>query len=303
MRVLIDTDIGTDVDDALALGMIVGSPELELVGITTVYGDTRLRAQIARRLLRINHYDLSLPIAAGMQQTRSGKDVCWSGHEGNLFHNLDIETVADDGVDLLLRMVAANPGEVDILAIGPLTNIAAALDADLDFESNVRRLVVMGGDFRAEGRIAEHNFESDVAAAQRVFSSRLDIVIGSLDLTLKIRLESLEIDQIAKSGPLGAVLADEVRVWWRFNEARGDTRFNSPHDPVPALWMAKPDLFTAAPAHVHIDNYGFSRAQIHRDGPVRILGVRDPHLIKTEIVRRILNASAGVETQRKAGRQ
>src|SRR3954447_20009545 len=185
MNLILDTDIGTDVDDALALAPILGSPELALGGISTVYGDTRLRAQLARRYTKTAGYDAGLPIAAGLEKTRSGKDVWWAGHEGKLFPDLDQEVVDDDGVALLVRSVAAHPGQVDVLAIGPLTNIAAVLDADPEFESNVRRLVIMGGDFRAEGRIAEHNFTSDVAAAQRVFASRLDIVVGGLDLTLR----------------------------------------------------------------------------------------------------------------------
>lgn len=292
MNLLLDTDIGSDVDDALALGLIVGSPELQLRGISTVYGDTRLRAQLASRYLRIAGVKTVPSIAAGLASTRSGRAAWWAGHEGKLFPDLETESVGDDGVGLLVRGTAAAPGALDVLAIGPLTNIAAALDADPKFESNVKRLVIMGGDFRAEGRIAEHNLQSDIAAAQRVFSSNIPIVIGGLDVTFKVRLSHVEVDQIAASGPLGGVLADEIRVWWKFNDLREDLRWNSPHDPILALWLARPDLFTETRSRVKIDDTGLSDAIEDPAGRVRVLDVPDPVMVKDEIVRRIIAASA-----------
>jgi purine nucleosidase len=289
MHFLLDTDIGSDVDDALAVALIAGSPEITLDGIATVYGDTRLRAQLARRYLRIAGADTNITVAAGKETPWSGREVWWTGHEGALFPDLATEPVDDDGVGYLVRAAAEQPGKLDVLAIGPLTNIAAALDADPNFAANVRRLVIMGADFRAEDRIPEHNIKCDVDAAKRVFSSSLDIIVGGLDLTMKVWLTSGDVAKIAAGGPLGEVLAEEIRIWWKFNNEDG----NTPHDPILALYLARPELFTAsARQHVEIDDEGFSIPTADETGNVSILDVRDPEAIRQQIVDRIVAGSA-----------
>jgi purine nucleosidase len=287
MHLILDTDIGSDVDDALALALIEGSPELELDAVITVYGNTHLRAQLARRYLSFTSADPALPIAAGSAETRSGKEVWWAGHEGGLFPDLETEQVDDNGVELLVRTLAANPGQVDVLAIGPLTNIAAALDADPAFEANVRRLVIMGGDFR-EDRIPEHNLESDISAAERVFGSGLEIVVGGLDLTLKVKMGKTELKKIEESGPLGELLAKETAIWWDFI----DEQENSLHDPILALWIARPDLYTSTRARVELLPDGQTIAHPDVNGTVTILDAPDPLAVRDEIVRRIIAGAA-----------
>jgi len=291
MNLILDTDIGSDVDDALALAVIIGSPELHLAGISTVYGNTQLRAQLARRYLRIAQQNTSLPVAPGLETTRSGAEIWWAGHEGGLFDDLDDEDVNGDAIHLLTTTAARHAGEIDVLAIGPLTNIAAALDADPAFETNVRRLVIMGGDFSVESRRAEHNIRCDIAAAKRVFSSRLPIVIGGLDLTLKVKLSYEDARTIARSGPYGEVLAAEIDVWWKYNDARNREQFNSPHDPILALWIAKPNLFLTTQADVRIDDEGHTLDTANPDGNVTILDVLRAETIQEEIVTRVVTAS------------
>lgn len=291
MNLFLDTDIGSDVDDALALALIVGSPELHLRGVSTVYGDTLLRARLTKRYLRIAREEHFPPIAAGLRETRSGAPAWWAGHEGKLHDNLEAETVSEDGVGLLTTVAAGHAADIDILGIGPLTNIAAALDADPTFERNVRRLVLMGGDFR-DDRIAEHNIKSDIAAAQRVIASDLDILIGGLDLTFKIQLNSDDVDRIAAAGGYGSVIADEIRVWWQFNDNRADLQWNSPHDPVLALAIAQPELFTFTRVALTIDDDGFTTVEPDESGRVQVINTENPDAVRAAIVERIIAASA-----------
>ncbi|WP_449407142.1 nucleoside hydrolase [Microbacterium maritypicum] len=286
MNLLLDTDIGSDVDDALALALIVGSPELTLDGVTTVYGDTALRARLVRRYLRLAGADSDITIAAGAVEARSGRKVWWTGHEGALFDDLESERVDTDAVSFLVNAVAAAPGEIDVLAIGPLTNIADALDADPSFAKNVRRLVIMGADFRTD-RVAEHNIKCDVDAARRVFSSGIDIYVGGLDLTLKILIDAADVAQIADAGPFGDVLAREIDVWWKFNNEDG----NNPHDPILALYIAKPELFTTTRTTVEFDDEGTATETDDPDGNVYIIDTLSPAAVKAELVKRIVNAS------------
>lgn len=249
-RVVLDTDIGTDVDDALALALLLGSDDVELVGVTTVYGDTLLRARLTRRLMGLSRRGEAVPVIPGRSQTRSGRPVWWPGHEGSVHEDLDREVVQDDvdAVDWLVRTVLAEPGEIDLLAVGPLTNVAAALDAEPDFAGALRTLTIMGGDFSATGRVAEHNFRCDAVAAERVLSSGAPVVATGLDATTVVRIEPGDVERIAETGPFGAALAAEVGVFWEFH----GEEWNNPHDPVAALTMLEPELFRIRDAQVRI---------------------------------------------------
>lgn len=244
---ILDTDIGSDVDDAMALALILGRPDLDLVGVTTVYGDTLLRARLAQRYAGLA--GRTITVCAGIDQPRSGRDVWWAGHEGSLHEDLGQETVsAESAVDFLTRSVAERPGHIDIVAIGPLTNIAAALDADPDFERNVRALWVMGGSFVPD--TTEHNFRSDAAAAQRVFNSQIRVVVSGLEVTTTIQVGEDQIASLGDAGPLGQALVRDIEQWWRY----WDTPWNVPHDPVTVLTLAQPELFTlSARGSVHIE--------------------------------------------------
>ena len=290
MQLLLDTDIGTDVDDALALGVLIGSPEVDLVGITTVYGDTLLRARLASRLLRISRPGSTIPIVAGESNTRSRRPVWWPGHEGQLYDDLAMEPIgtATVGVEFLVETARRLRGQIDVLAIGPLTNIAAALDLDPEFAHNVRQLVVMGGDFREDGRVAEHNFRSDVSAAQRVFDSKIPIVVGGLDLTTQIKVTESDLDRIASSGAFGIALSNEITQWWEFH----GHAWNNPHDPILALWLLAPGLFEPTRSRVRIDDEGISTGTPDDLGNVVILSGMRSDEVTAELVHRICAAGA-----------
>ncbi|KTS85333.1 hypothetical protein NS183_12955 [Microbacterium testaceum] len=239
-HVILDTDIGSDVDDLMALALILGTPALDLVGVTTVYGDTALRARIVSRVAALS--GKSFPIHAGLGTPLSGREVWWAGHEGALYDGLDAETVdGDDAVGFLVDRVLTSPGEIDVIAIGPLTNIAAAIRRDERFASAVRHLWVMGGTFTDDER--EHNFRSDAVAARIVFDADIPTTVTGLDVTRLIDVRAEQVDRVRDSGPLGALIDAEIRQWWAF----WDTQWNVPHDPVTVLTLVSPELFDFSP--------------------------------------------------------
>ena len=165
-KLIIDTDVGTDVDDLWTLAVAVGRSDVDLVAVTVVYGDVGLRARLAS--LALTGMGVSVPVARGISDPMSDKEVMWAGFEGVGVPRLDAASAgSDDAVDLLCSLTAADPGNIDVVAIGPLTNIAAAIERDSTFVSNVRRLTIMGGEFGREW--AEHNVSSDVTASRIVF--------------------------------------------------------------------------------------------------------------------------------------
>ncbi|MBZ4488050.1 nucleoside hydrolase [Microbacterium sp. cx-55] len=250
--VIFDTDLGTDVDDALALAVLFGEPSVDLRAVTTVYGDTLLRARLASRYARLAGREVRA--YAGTGPTLSGREVWWAGHEGTLHERLEEEPVAPgDAVDVLIETVLANPGEIDVVAVGPLTNIAAAIERHGDFAGAVRHLWLMGGGFASDE--PEHNFRSDVTATQRVLGARIPTTIATLDATRRVQLRAEQIDEIAGSGPLGTALQRDIHQWWAFwNET-----WNVPHDPVTVLALTRPELFTlSAPGNVTVSASGVS---------------------------------------------
>lgn len=249
-RIILDTDIGTDVDDALALALLLGSPEVELVGVTTVYGDTLLRARLARRLMGLAGASTEIPVIPGRSETLSGRDVWWPGHEGKLHADLESEDVQVDvdAVEWLIETVAADPGGIDLLAVGPLTNVAAAIELDPGFAGRLRTLTIMGGDFSPEERVAEHNLRCDWVAADVVLRSGAPIVALGLDATTTVRISPDEVERIGGAGALGAALAAEIGVFWEFH---GED-WNNPHDPVAAMTLIEPELFSLEPTRVRV---------------------------------------------------
>lgn len=275
----LDTDIGTDVDDLLAIAMILGSPELDLEAVCTVYGDVHLRAQIVAAVFATIGRTAP-PIALGERETRSGREVWWPGHEGETIADLAAHTYSADR-DGVAELAAADT----IAAIGPLTDIAAAVETP---GHGIRRIVMMGGEFSAG--VVEHNIRCDVAAADAVFRSGVPTLAVGLEQTERIRLAHAELDRIADAGPLGAMIGAEMRRFWSF--AAQD--YNVPHDPIAVLTLARPDLFEVAHGEITVQPDG-EDAGLTRftpgDGPHSIVVDMDVDAVATEILDRILRAA------------
>lgn len=287
-HIILDTDIGSDVDDALALALILGSPEANLLGITTVYGDTLLRARLARRFGKLAGQEI--PVHCGLEQPISGREVWWPGHEGSLHVGLENEPVEEgDAIRYLTQQVSERPGEIDVIAIGPLTNIAAALESDTAFVHNVRHLWIMGGGFGMDE--AEHNFRSDDQAAKIVFESELNITVTGLEVTRKVEMRKEQLALIAAAGPLGQALDADIRQWWAFwNE-----EWNVPHDPITVLTLLRPELFTFSDSGtVAIGGEGETAGQStfapSPNGTTRLVANIDTEAVAEEISSRIVNA-------------
>lgn len=276
----LDTDIGTDVDDLLAIAMIIGSPELELEAVCTVYGDVHLRAQIVAAVFAAIGRPAP-PIALGERETRSGRTVWWAGHEGETIEALAAYTYVAD-LDGVTQLAAAGT----VAAIGPLTDVAAALEVA---NHSIRRIVLMGGEF-TEG-IVEHNILCDVAAADAVFRSGIPVLAVGLEQTERIRLAHVELDRIAAAGPLGAMIGAEMRRFWSFT----DRDYNVPHDPIAVLALARPELFEIAPGVISVQRdgteAGLTRFAASVDGPHAIVVDMDADAVAAEILERILRAA------------
>lgn len=282
-KVILDTDIGTDVDDALALAVLLGSNDVDFIGITTVYGDVCLRSQIAMNLCSM--VNRKIPTYMGEDKTISGREVWMSGSEGKNFKDLDSFTPQPtSAVDFLVNTVVTQPEAINVIAIGPLTNIARAIQSNQDFEKKVKRVWIMGGDF-TQSRV-EHNFKCDVDAARIVLESNVPISILDLPGSQKTIIRMEEIEQIRNAPVFGALLYSEIMSWI---EPRNQD-WTIPHDPIAALALLAPEFFETSPAgHVTINPEGLSFWNESTTGNVVLLNPVQPELVVQRMIELITN--------------
>jgi purine nucleosidase len=282
-KVILDTDIGTDVDDALALAVLLGSNDVDFIGITTVYGDVCLRSQIAMNLCSM--VNRKIPTYMGEDKTISGREVWMSGSEGKNFKDLDSFTPQPtSAVDFLVNTVVTQPEAINVIAIGPLTNIARAIQSNQDFEKKVKRVWIMGGDFTQSS--VEHNFKCDIDAARIVLESDIPISILDLPSSQKTIIRMNEIEQIRSAPVFGTILYSEIMSWI---EPRNQD-WTIPHDPIAALALISPEFFETSPAgNVTIDPEGMSFWNESPTGNVVLLNPVQPELAIQRMIELITN--------------
>jgi len=234
LRVIIDTDIGDDIDDALALALALRSPELEVEAITTVYGDTRKRCMLAGRLAAAMERD-DISVAPGCSKPILEPPPT---REPVYFKALDKvgckAVIADShAVDVLEELV--EEGVSDIITLGPLTNLAVLLLKRPDLAPRIR-VVMMGGAWSL--KVAEYNFRCDPEAAHIVLESEAAKTLVGLDVTLKCAMSGEMVEQLAR-GPheYHRVLASYLDEWARV--ARHNPIL---HDPLTVAASFKPGL-------------------------------------------------------------
>lgn len=233
--VILDTDIGTDIDDAFALALAVASPEIELRGVTTVSADAYTRALIACRMLhRLGRADV--PVAAGRPQRPEPEQQ--GQYRYGLRGDFPNQPVRELAHEFLYRKLKADPGRITIVTAGDLTNVARLLTEYPEAKGWINRIVLMGGAVRVgyNGKppaVWEWNIRSDIQGAQTVFSSGVPVVMAPLDATLA-RLDQPRRERIfgAKTaaarelqdlyelwGKVQPVLFDPVAVMLAFDES------------------------------------------------------------------------------------
>jgi len=222
-RIVLDTDMGSDVDDALCLALALASPEVELVAVTHVTQDTHFRARISRRLLEMAGRG-EVPVFAGRGAPFDGSDsrFVWFGNEGKgIIDEAGDELVEEeDAVDALLRLLDAEPG-LEVVAVGPMTNLAAALDCKPEIASSIGMLTIMGGHVREiaySGKVlppgVDYNLCSDAAASLRVLRCGAPTRLVTGDVTLKTWMTNRDLQRLeAAGGELRGALAAAIREW------------------------------------------------------------------------------------------
>ena len=257
--VILDTDIGDDIDDAFALALVLRSPELELLGVETAFGDTALRARLVDRYLAaVGRSDV--PVLAG--PATEAKNVFTQA----AYAHQQPERKHGDAVSFLLSQIRLHPGRITLIAIGPLVNIQAAIERDPATFRKLKRVVIMGGsvDRGYDGDKAgdthrppspEWNIVCDPAGARALFNSGVPVFVMPLDST-QVHLERPALGAILAHGsPLTDQLTLLYHQWTGAKEWRSPTLF----DPVAVTYTIRPDLCPATPMRLEVDDAGYTR--------------------------------------------
>ena len=258
LKLLIDTDIGDDIDDLQALTLALVSPEVELVGVSTVCGDTARRARMVRLLLEAaGREEVAVAAGAGSPLLRPGRATQFGGH------NLDLAAVerepeAVPAAVMLTRTFQEDQGNVSLLTLGALTNVALALHLDPRLPGKVHRYYLMGGEFGAgpEGRRhlqAEYNIGCDPEAAAVAFAAGFNLTVVGLDVTTQVKLSADHLDPLRTSShPLArlyvAAVEDSLTLQNR--------NWNVPHDALTLAAMLRPELIRTEPLTVGVELRG-----------------------------------------------
>jgi len=253
-------DVDTGVDDSLAIALAVNSPEIELVAVMTLAGNIDVdyaTANTRNVVAWLGRDDIPVHRGASRPLARAARDASHY-HGANGLGDARLPTSAaqlgaDRGPAAIIRHVLARPGEITLVCVGPLTNLAIALNVCPELAGLVDRLVVMGGAFGRRGNVtphAEFNIWADPEAAEQVFATSFkDAAIVGLDVTELIALDRSVWQTAASRASKAATLIDQVCRRSFFE--RGESEFFL-HDPV-ALGLAfDPSFAEAEPAAIEV---------------------------------------------------
>src|SRR5712691_11966833 len=263
-RVIIDTDPG--VDDALALLLAMRSPELKIEGITPVAGNVPLELTLPNALRMVEIAGRTdIPVAAGAKGPLMRRLVTAAyahgenGLEGAVFPEPKIKPVAEPAAELIRQIVRKYPGEVTLLPIGPLTNIASALNLDSELAGMVRGIVMMGGSLSG-GNItpaAEFNVYVDPEAARIVFQSGIPVTMVGLDVTRRTSLTDDHVRTLeAAQNPASQAAAKIGRNAINHNRERGFLVGPNMHDSLAVAGFLDPAILKLQDYYVDVETTG-----------------------------------------------
>ena len=254
--VIIDTDIGDDIDDAFAVGLALKSPELRILGVTTTFGDTEMRARILDRYLAaVGRSDI--PVAAG-PSSKTDNVMSQAAYARQAPQRKHV-----DGADFILKQIRLNPGKITLIAIGPLFTVQAAIERDPATFKKLERVVIMGGSvYRGYGMDSagkpkpaepEWNIDRNPAGARALLGAGVPVFMMPLDST-QLKLDEYKRAVLFHAGtPLTDALILLYHEWGEQTPTL--------YDPMTIAFIVHPQLCPVKPLRIRVDDQGFTRPE------------------------------------------
>jgi purine nucleosidase len=248
--VILDTDIGDDIDDAFALALVLKSPEIKLLGVTTAFRDPEMRARLVDRYLgAVGRGDI--PVSSGVVTEKGGlSQATYAEGAPDRKHG--------DAATFILKEVREHPGEITLIAIGPLNNVEAAIKRDPATFKKLKRAVLMGGSvYRGYGGPnappkPEWNILCDPDGLKVLLDSGVPVFMMPLDST------QVPLDQKAQATIFshGSALTDQLTLLYHEWSGTGEWKTPTLFDPVAVTYAIRPDLCPATPLRIEVDTTG-----------------------------------------------
>jgi purine nucleosidase len=257
-KIIVDTDIGDDVDDAFAVVLALRSPEVQILGFSTVFGDTEVRVKLLDRLLGEGGRQ-DVPVVKGpltdAKTSLSQRRYAEGGHFARTTHA--------EAVPFIIDQISRYPGQITLVCIGPLVNVGALIDKDSATFRKLKRVVLMGGSIdrgygdlgysKPHGPDAEWNIKNDPRSAQKLLASGVPVFIMPLDST------QLKLDEYKRAVlfDAGTPLTDALTLLYHEWGQQTPTLY----DPMTIAFVVNPQLCPVKPMRVRVDDEGFTRRE------------------------------------------
>jgi inosine-uridine nucleoside N-ribohydrolase len=262
-KVIIDTDIGDDVDDAFALALALSSDRVQILGVTTAWGNTDLRARLVERFLKqTSHVDI--PVAAGPRTAPS--TIFTQASWAEAFP--EPAKGWPNAVDFILDAIRRNPGQITLISLAPLSNVGALIARDPATFRKLKRVVMMGGSIRQgygdlgylpdQGPSAEYNIKMDIPAAKELFASGVPIEMMPLDST-QLKLDEVLRATLFSHGTPSTDALGELYKQWAAASAQNVTP--TLYDAMAVAEAIDPSLCPTTPMRIQVDDAGFTRVE------------------------------------------
>ena len=260
-KIIIDTDPG--IDDAMAIHMAFADPRLEVVGLTTIFGNVNVEQATRNALWLAEQANYKLDVAKGATRplVQEPNEPSYYVHGDEGFGDLPAQTPKGsahtlDAADYIIQTCRAHSGEIALCPVGPLTNIAIALQRDPELVSHVKQVVIMGGAGFVPGNVtdyAEANIWNDPHAADVVFGADWEVVMIGLDVTTQVMCYPHEYQAVAdESGAIGRFINDISAFYARFYATIYKETLCVLHDPCAIIAITDPELFDYRKMPVHV---------------------------------------------------
>ena len=260
-KVILDTDIGDDIDDAFALALALKSPELQIMQVNADFGDTPLRARLLERFLKaVNREDI--PVAVGVQ-TVVRSDFTQRRYAER---NANDEAPKRDAVESTLALIQRYPGEITLIAIGPYVDVGAMIDRDPATFRKLKRVIVMGGSIyqgytnggingytKPSGPEPEWNVLNDIPGARKLLASGVPVYMMPLDAT-QLKLDEVKRELLFQHDSL---LTDQLVLLYHQWGQLTPTLY----DPMAVAFAIDPGLCPVTPMRIRVDDQGNTKPE------------------------------------------
>lgn len=269
-KIIIDSDPG--IDDAYSIFLAVNHPDIDLLGITTVYGNVQTSTATANALKLLEISNAShVPVAEGAKHAldKHSHEAADFVHGADGFgntnqkpHNSNLKKIDLSAAEFIVQQIMDNPQEVIICAIAPLTNLALALKLEPKIADNVKQVVIMGGAFRTCGNVtpaAEANIWNDATAADIVTSANWPVTLVGLDVTMKVILDQNYVNALKNESPQGNFLHEISDFYLDFYTNSRNLPGFAAHDPTALCYIMHPEYFSTQTGGVRVVREGLAQ--------------------------------------------